>query len=210
MRAPWLTILLVLGCSATAQHGPRIGLGLATQGPGAFRGSTRDMLPAPLFGWCVEAQLHPQVRFAPELLWVTKGAFVRNPAIGSSSILTLRYLEVPLLLRISTDRKADGMFLLAGAGLGWFLKGREQRFLNGQLIWDEPYQLPDLQRRSQFNVVVGMGMEGRRWGFDVRGQSSLGLFDRLVTQQSQVYAITFTYRMGNPPPEPPPPAEEEP
>jgi len=189
-----------LAYSACAQHGPRVGIGLATRGPGVFGGSTA-MLPGPLLGWHVEARLHPQVSFVPEVLWMTKGSFARDPALGASTTLTMRFVEVPLLLKISTDKKPNGLFILAGPGLGWFVRGREQRFLNGSLTFDQPVVLADNERRSQFSITLGFGMEGQRWGFDARGQSSTGLFDPIIRPQNQVYALTVYCRLNNPPPE---------
>lgn len=205
-----LMALLLLTCASTAlgQHGPRIGIGMATQGPGTFGGSTANMLPGLLAGWHAEAKLHPQMSLVPEVLWMSKGSYVRNPAQGASTLLLLRYVEVPILLKISTDRKPEGMFLLGGFSLGWFIRGQERRWLNGNLVWDEPYRLADTQRRSQLSLNLGAGMESRRWTFDVRGMSSISPFDPLVRLQNQVYALTVAYRMGNPPPEPPTPTED--
>lgn len=166
------------------------------------------MMPAPLFGWHFEARLHDQVSFMPEVLWMTKGSYVRNPALRASTIFTMRYIEVPLLLKISTDKKPNGIFLLAGPGIGWFLQGREQRYLNGEKNYDEPIKLADNERRSQFSVTLGFGFEGRRFAFDARGQSSTGLFDAIVRPQNQVYALTVAYRFNNPPPVQPTEEEE--
>jgi hypothetical protein len=201
MRYITTAICAFVAFMALAQHGPRIGIGLATRGPGVFGGSKADMLPGPLFGWHFEAPLHPQVSLMPELLWMTKGALVRVPAQGLSTVFTLRYIEVPLVLKISTDRKPNGLFILAGPGLGWFVRGREQRFLNGQLTFDEPVALADNERRSQFSVTLGFGMEGQRWGFDARGQSSTGLLDPVVRPQNQVYMLTVYFRFNNPKPQ---------
>ena len=209
VRLVLLLTLFSLNTGLNAQHGPRVGFGLATRGPGVFGGSKADMMPAPLFGWHVEARLHDQVSFMPEVLWMTKGSYVRNPALRSSTILTMRYVEVPLLLKVSTDKKPNGMFILIGPGLGWFIQGREQRYLNGEKNYDEPIKIDDIGRRSQFSVTLGFGLEGRRFGFDVRGQSSTGLFDPIVRPQNQVYAITVTYRFNSAPPEKRAEEEEE-
>ncbi|MFN3875661.1 MAG: outer membrane beta-barrel protein [Flavobacteriales bacterium] len=208
MRAPALAMLL-FGAQAMAQHGPRLGIGLATQGPGVFAGSTASMLPGPFGGWHFELPLHEQVSLVPELLYATKGNFTRNPQQGASSALRMRYLELPLLIKVSTDKKPDGMFLLGGGGFGWFLAGRERRWLNGNLAYDEPFRLGDNQRRAQFSITVGMGMEGRRWSLDVRGMSSFSPFNPLVQVQNQVYALSVAYRFGNPPPEEPAPGDAD-
>jgi len=202
MRSTTITFCFFMACAALAQHGPRAGIGLATRGAGVFGGRQADMLPGAVLGWHAEAHLHAQVALVPEVLWMTKGVLVREPAQGVSTLLTMRYIEVPVLLKISTDRKPNGLFILAGPGLGWFVRGREQRFLNGQLTFDQPVVLADNERRSQFSITLGFGMEGQRWGFDARGQSSTGLLDPVVRLQNQVYALTVYFRFNNPKPPP--------
>lgn len=209
MRSLITVLCAFFACMASAQHGPRIGIGLATRGPGVFGGSRADLLPGPVLGWHAEALLHPQVALVPEVLWMTKGSLVRVPAQGLSTVFSQRYIEVPILLKISTDRKPNGIFLLAGPGIGWFVRGREQRFLNGQLTYDEPITLTENERRSQFSISIGFGMEGQRWGFDARGQSSTGLLDAVVRPQNQVYMLTVFARLNNPPPPPPEGASED-
>ncbi len=177
-------------------NGPRIGVCMATQSAGGLFQNTTDMLAGPMIGWHFEAPLHWQVSLMPEILWMTKGSVVRNQAQGVRTRSTFRYLEVPLLLKISTDRRADGMFLLAGPSMGYFLSGRYQSWLNGQQNTDVRYDLSTNERRFQFSLIFGIGMEGERWAFDVRAQSSVTPFDRLIRVQNQVYALTVAYRMG--------------
>ncbi|MCB9184751.1 MAG: PorT family protein [Flavobacteriales bacterium] len=169
---------------------------MATQSAGGLFQNTTDMLAGPMIGWHFEAPLHWQVSLMPEILWMTKGSVVRNQAQGVRTRSTFRYLEVPLLLKISTDRRADGMFLLAGPSMGYFLSGRYQSWLNGQQNTDVRYDLSTNERRFQFSLIFGIGMEGERWAFDVRAQSSVTPFDRLIRVQNQVYALTVAYRMG--------------
>ena len=47
----------------------------------------------------------------------------------------------------------------------------------------------------QFSGAVGMGMEGPKWAFDVRAQTSLTPFDAMTNVQNVVYALTFAYRI---------------
>lgn len=186
-------------------HGPRFGLGMATQSTGGLFQSTDDLLLGPVLGWCLEAPLHPQLILQPELLWMVKGAVVRNQAQGVKSRSTYHYLEMPILLKISTDKESDGLFLLAGPSLGYYLTGRYQQWLNGDLNTDIKYDLSEDDNRFQFSVLLGMGTEGERWGFDVRAQTSLTPFQALVNVQNVLYALTFTYRIkGHKPPEPEP------
>jgi hypothetical protein len=202
MRSASFLIVSLLASAGAAQHGPRLGVGLATQSANGLFSNTQDMLPAPLAGWHVEIPLHAQMSVMPELLWMTKGSLVRNPAQGARTRLALNYLELPVLLKVSLGRQADGMYLLAGPSAGLFLSGRQQNWLNGQLISNEPYALQPGQQRIQFSALAGLGMEGPRWGFDARAQSSLTPFGQLVRVQSMVYALTVARRFGVKPPEP--------
>lgn len=208
MRLPSALLLAFASASVSAQdhsptqpfpegrNGPRLGVCLATQSAGTLFQNTSDMLAGPLIGWHFEVPLHWQVSLMPEILWLTKGSVVRNPSLGVRSRSTFRYLEVPLLLKVSTDKQADGMYLLVGPSAGYFLSGRYQSWLNGQENTDVRYNLSENERRFQFSAVLGMGMEGDRWAFDVRAQTSMTPFDRIVRVQNQVYALTVAYRMG--------------
>ena len=184
-------------------QGPRVGFGMATQSSGALFGNTSNLLFGPLLGWHFEAPVHPQVSIMPEVLWMTKGFVVRNPAQDTRARATFHYLEVPLGIKVSTDRAADGLYLLFGPSMGYYLRGRYQNWLNGELIQDVKYDLSSSQNRFQFSGMVGMGMEGERWSFDVRAQTSLTPFDRLQRVQNVVYALTVAYRIpGKKQPEP--------
>jgi len=199
-RAPLLSLLatlLTFGLHAQdVRMGPRVGIGLAAQSVGGLFQNTSNLMPAPLFGWHFEVPLHPQVSFTPEVLYMTKGFMVRNPFLATRDQSIYRYLEVPLLAKVSIDKKSDGMFLLIGPSLGYFLSGRFRSWLDGEQILDFKYNLSTSERRFQFSGLVGLGMEGHRWGFDVRAQTSLTPFDRFVRSQNVVYALTLAYRMG--------------
>ncbi len=186
-------------------QGPRIGFGMATQSNGQLFGNTSNLLLGPIIGWHFEAPLHPQVSLMPEILWMTKGFTIRNPAQSTRARSTFRYLEVPLGVKVSTDKAADGMYLLLGPSFGYFLSGRYQNWLNGDLITDVKYDLSSTQKRFQVSGMVGMGMEGERWSFDVRAQTSVTPFDRLQRVQNVVYALTVAYRIAGKKP-----AEEDP
>lgn len=192
-------LLLLCGLPAIAQeghHGPRVGLGMATQSVGGIFSNTSDLLLGPIIGWHFEVPVHTQVSITPEVLWMTKGFVVRNPAQATRSRSTFRYLEVPLLAKISMDKEPNGLFLLVGPSVGYFLSGRYKTWQNGQLLQDYKYDLSTSQRRLQFSAVAGLGIEGPRWGFDVRAQSSVTPFDRVVKVQNVVYALTVAYRIS--------------
>ena len=98
--------------------------------------------------------------------------------------------------RLSGTYEADGLFLLVGPSVGYYLSGRYETWQNGQLIQDVRFDLSTSQRRLQFSAVAGLPIEGPRWGFDVRAQSSVTPFDRVVKVQNVVYALTAAYRIS--------------
>lgn len=185
------------------RNGPRLGFGMASQSTGGLFQNGTDLLIGPYAGWHWEAPVHWQMSIMPELLWVTKGSVVRNPAQGVRERNTFRYLELPILLKMSTDKQQDGLFLLAGPSVGYFVTGRYQRWLNGEKDTDIKYDLSNTERRFQLSVLLGMGMEGERWAFDVRAQTSITPFEELIKVQNVVYALTVAYRMGGKKAEPP-------
>ncbi len=184
-----------LGIATHAQMGPRIGLGLATQSTGALFQNTGNLMPGPIIGWHFEAPVHPQVSIMPEILFMTKGFAFRNPAQATRQRATFRYIEIPLLAKVSLDKEEGGMYLLAGPTMGYFLGGRFRQWQENDLIFDIAYELPQNGRRLEFSGLVGMGVEGERWAFDVRAQTSLTPFERFTRIQNVVYALTLAYRM---------------
>ncbi|MEO8591641.1 MAG: porin family protein [Flavobacteriales bacterium] len=189
--------LMSLTCMAQdGHHGPRLGLGMATQSVGGLFQNTNDLLLAPILGWYIEAPVHPQVSIMPELLWMTKGAVVRNQTQGVHSRSALHYLEIPVNVKISTDAAPDGMYLLIGPSFGMFVSGRYQSWLYGDKTDDNKYTLSSDEQRFQFSGVVGLGMEGPRTAFDVRAQTSLTPFDAYTNVQNVVYSLTFGYRLS--------------
>lgn len=197
-----LAIILFTG-SGFAQNeelhsrmGPRFGLGLATQSVGGLFQNTSNLMPGPLLGWHFDLPIHRQVSIMPEFLWMTKGFSFRNPALATRTRSTFRYLEMPVLVKIHMDKnKADGLYLLAGPSVGYFLSGRFKQWVDGEIQFDGKYSLPPNGQRLQFSGLVGMGIEGEKWAFDVRAQTSVTPFERFTRIQNVVYAITFAYRL---------------
>lgn len=206
MRIPLFLIASALACSSVAQdshHGPRFGLGLATQSVGGLFQNTSNLMPAPLLGWHFDLPIHQQVSVMPEVLWMTKGFSFRNPAMATRAKSTFNYLEVPVLLKVHMERnRSDGLFLLGGPSMGYFINGTYKQWVDGDLLIDGKYTLPPNGRRMQISGLVGMGIEGEKWGFDVRAQTSVTPFERFTRIQNVVYALTFAYRIGEKKPKP--------
>lgn len=162
-----------------------------------------------MVGWFFEAPVHPQVSIMPEILYMTKGYNSRNQAQGARYRTTLRYLEIPLGIKVSTSKDTDGMYLIFGPSMGYFLKGRDQTWTNGQETAERTYtSLPSPQGRFQTSAFAGFGMEGDKWSFDVRTQASFQAFNKYQTGGQNVnYSLTFAYRIAGK--KPPPPETEE-
>ena len=147
-------------------------------------------------GWYIEAPLHQQVGLLVEALWLTKGSAYRNPAISNRTQNTYRYIEIPFLAKISTNKEPNGLFLLIGPSFGYLVSSRYKSWTNGVKIDDIKIDLTNSQRRFQFSGLAGIGLESERMTFDVRAQTSLTPFDRLLRVQNVVYAVTVGYRFS--------------
>ncbi|MEZ4738125.1 MAG: hypothetical protein R2818_01925 [Flavobacteriales bacterium] len=77
---------------------------------GSLFQSTSNLLPGVVLGYGIEYALHPQFIIMPELLYMTKGAVVRNQAQLTRSKSAFRYLELPLMVKVGTDDKPGGIF----------------------------------------------------------------------------------------------------
>lgn len=189
-------LVATTGTAQESHMGPRVGLGLATQSVGGLFQNTSNLMPGPMLGGHFDLPVHKQVSVMPEVLWMTKGFSFRNPAQQTRTRSTLRYLEVPISLKVHMDKnKSDGLYLLAGPSVGYFLGGTFKQWVDDQLLIDGEYRLPPNGRRMQVSGMVGMGVEGDRWSFDVRAQTSVTPFERFTRIQNVVYGITVAYRM---------------
>jgi hypothetical protein len=209
MKLRYLLLPILLApvlCTAQYIHGPRLGLGLATQSVGGLFQSTSNLLPAPVFGYGVELPLHPQFVIMPELLWMTKGAVVRNQVQQTRSRSAFRYLELPVLVKVSTDAKPGGIFLTIGPSIGYYVAGRSRTWFDGELKSDVKYDLQNTDNRFQFSAAVGMGTDMKKTSFEFRAQTSLTPFSATLRTQNIVYQLTFAWRII---PKPKDPREKE-
>lgn len=178
---------------AQTYHGPRVGLGLATQSVGGLFQNTSDLLVGPEFGWGLDILLHPQFSIMPELLYMTKGAVVRNPAQDTHSRTTFRYLELPVMVKVGTDTKAGGMLFTLGPSLGYYLSGNSKSWLGDDLVTDVDYELGDADR-FEFSGAVGIGFDQKKWTFEMRAQTGLTPFSPVTEVHNVVYSFLFAWR----------------
>jgi hypothetical protein len=119
---------------------------------------------------------------------------VRNNAQLTRSRTAMRYLELPLMVKVGTDAKPGGIFLTIGPSIGYYLSGRTQSWFNGEKTEDIKYDLQDTDNRFQFSGAVGMGTDLKRTSFEVRAQTSFTPFSSTLQNQNVVYQLTFAWR----------------
>lgn len=194
-RALLPLLFLPLVASAQNIHGPRLGMSLATQSVGGLFQNTSNLLPGVVLGYGMELPLHPQFVIMPELLWLKKGAAVRNPAQQTRSRASFNYLELPILVKVSTDAKPGGLFLTIGPSVGYYVSGRFKQWLDGELKQDFKYDLSTTDNRWQFSAAVGMGTDMKKTSFEFRAQTSLTPFSVTLQTQNIVYQLVFAWRI---------------
>jgi hypothetical protein len=197
-RTSLLAFLLPLLISAQVRQGPRIGLAIATQTAGQFLQWQGLPKLGPIIGYSWEIPYTHQVGILLEPMLMSKGSWTQNAPLKVNTFITLRYLEMPLMLKLDLDTARNGYFLTGGVVPGYWISGRYRVFQNGNEVQDFRYNLnqPNV-RRMQWSIGVGLGRAGDRWSWELRGQSSVTPFDRVVKQQNLVFSLQFTYRLLN-------------
>jgi Outer membrane protein beta-barrel domain len=180
------------------QAGWRFGLGLGSQSS-TFLGTTGLPLLGPIFGGRVDVPLDMVQHWSllVEMVYQHKGVVVQNAALQTFQTTRNQYLELPLLLKMNTHNKPDGIFLTAGAVLGYWLTGQSTVRQNGDKITEFNFDLnaPNVSR-WQPSAAVGLGWSYPRWDIEIRGQGSVTPFDRTLNVQNTLYGVLFTYKMA--------------
>ena len=208
IRSTLLLGLLPIALAAQMRHGPRIGLAVATQTAGQFLQWQGLPKLGPIVGWSFDIPYTYQVGFRVEPTLMSKGSWTRNDQTNTNTFVTLRYLELPVLLRLDLDTTKGGFFLTGGGIYGHWISGRVRTTINGEEFQNIRYDLsqPNVNK-SQWSVAVGLGQQGTKWSWEVRGQTSVTPFDRLIRSQNLVFGIHLTYWL--PLPEKPKKEEDE-
>lgn len=118
-----------------------------------------------------------------------------NQAQLTKSRTSLYYLELPVLVKVSTDAKPGGLFLTVGPSLGYFLSGRYKTWYNGEVKTDNKVDGSAADSRFQFSAAVGMGTDMRKTSFEFRAQTSLTPFSTTLQTQNIVYQLVFAWRI---------------
>lgn len=200
MRSTVLKSALLLSITLTAQvrQGPRFGLAIATQTAGQFLQWQGLPKLGPILGWSWEIPYTHQIGILVEPNIMSKGSWIQNAPQQTNTFTTLRYLELPVMLKLDLDTAKNGTFLTGGIIYGYWIYGRTRVTQYGQETSNVTYNLsqPNV-RRSQWSVAVGLGRAGKRWSWELRAQTSVTPFDRFIRSQNLVFGLHFTYRLLN-------------
>ena len=208
-RSLVFSVLIPIALCAQMRHGPRLGLAIATQTAGQFLQWQGLPKLGPIVGWSFDIPYTHQIGFRIEPMLMSKGSWTRNAQLSTNSFVTLRYLELPVVLRLDLDTVRGGFFLTGGVVYGYLLSQRLRTTVNGAETQNIKYDLsqPNVNR-SQWSVAVGLGQQGDKWSWELRGQTSITPFDRLIRSQNLVFGLHVTYWL--PLPKPKKEEEEEP
>ena len=188
------SVLIPIALCAQMRHGPRLGLAIATQTAGQFLQWQGLPKLGPIVGWSFDIPYTHQIGFRVEPMLMSKGSWTRNAQLSTNSFVTLRYLELPVVLRLDLDTVRGGFFLTGGVVYGYWLSGRLRTTVNGAEFQNIKYDLsqPNVNR-SQWSVAIGLGQQGDKWSWELRGQTSITPFDRLIRSQNLVFGLHVTY-----------------
>lgn len=186
-------LLLPLVIQAQVRQGPRIGLAVATQTAGQFLQWQGLPKFGPIIGWSWQIPFTEQTDILLEPMIMSKGSWIQNAPLRSNTFTTMRYLELPLMLKLKLNSD-HGTYLSGGLIGGYWISGRIRSTQDGQEISDIRFNLnqPNV-RRFQTSVALGLGRQGKKWGWEFRAQNSVTPFDRFIRSQNLVFGLHFTY-----------------
>ncbi|MBS1570577.1 MAG: PorT family protein [Bacteroidetes bacterium] len=199
VRLPYLCLVLLVPLALSAQesrNGPKVGLGIGTQTAGQFLAWSGLPKLGPIAGWSFEAPITSQVSLLIEPMYIGKGSVTVNSVYKTRSSIALNYLEMPLLLKVSTNPDPQGMYLSGGLMYGYLLHGKVKNFQYGNLVSEYVFNPSGTTNRGQWSAALGMGHEVGHWLLELRGQSSLNTFDRFIRSHNVVYSFQVAWRFA--------------
>ncbi|MCC6839258.1 MAG: PorT family protein [Flavobacteriales bacterium] len=193
------SLLFVLLCpllmaAQESRNGPKLGVGIATQTAGQFLAWAGLPKVGPVAGWSFEAPITGQVSLLIEPMYIGKGSVTVNSVYKTRTSIALNYLEMPLLLKVSTNPDPQGLYLSGGLMYGYLLFGKQKVFDHGNLVSEIEFSPSGHTNRGQWSAAVGLGQEVGSWLIELRGQSSLNTFDILVRSHNVVYSLQVAWR----------------
>lgn len=177
-----------------SRNGPKLGIGMGTQTAGKFLSWSGQPKLGLIVGWSFEAPVTSQVSLMIEPMYIGKGSVSVNSVYKTRSSIALNYLELPLLLKVSTNPDPQGLYLGGGILYGYLLHGKIRNFDHGNLISEYDFSPSGTTNRGQWSAALGLGHETGNWLFEIRGQSSLNTFDRLIRSHNVVYSLQIAWR----------------
>lgn len=126
----------------------------------------------------------------PEALLTWKGATL-DPD-DSDEVLRMRYLEVPLLVKLTAPAGGDGkaLYLLAGPTIGFPVSVRAT-------VDGDAADIKDRVASNEFGLTVGGGLQGRRWLLEGRyteGLSSIAADTSGDATRTRAIGVLFGVR----------------
>lgn len=194
-----LAIALLLPFSAAAQesrNGPKVGIDIGTQTAGQFLAWYGLPKLGLIAGWSFEAPITSQVSLLIEPMYIGKGSVSADPVLKTRGSVALNYLELPLMLKVSTNPDPQGLFISGGLMYGYFLFGKIRNYQDGNLVNAYDYSPSNNTNRSQFSAALGIGHEMGHWMWELRGQSSLNTFDAYVRSHNVVFSLQVAWRFS--------------
>ena len=195
LRTFSIALLLPLSVSAQeSRNGPKVGLGISCQTFGQFLAWNGQPKFGPLAGWSFEAPVTSQISLLLEPMYIMKGSRIVDSQQKTRSTTTLHYLEMPLLLKVSTNPDPQGLFLTGGFMYGYFLGGQSKDFQYGELKTTTKFTGDSETNRGQWSAAFGLGHEKGSWMWELRGQGSLNTFQPIEQSHNVVYSIQVAWR----------------
>jgi hypothetical protein len=181
---------------AQVRQGPRFGLAVATVNANQFLQWQGLPKLGPIAGWSWDIPYTHQLSFLVEPMFMSKGSWIQNAPLKSNTFTTLRYLELPVMLKLDVDTAKGGTYLSGGIIYGYWLSGHVRVTQDGEEISDVKFDLsqPNV-RRGQWSLALGLGRSGERWGWELRVQNSVTPFDPVQRTQNLVFGLHFTYKL---------------
>jgi len=196
-----LTLALLLPFSVAAQesrNGPKIGFDISCQTAGKFLGWNGQPKFGFLAGWSFEVPVTSQVSVLLEPMYIMKGSRTVDSYNKIRSNTTLNYIEMPVMLKVSTNPDPQGLFVTVGLMYGYFLGGETKTNNNGEVTRSSfSYAGTKAAKRSQWSAALGIGHEMGHWMWELRGQNSLNTFQATLSAHNVVYSLQVAWRFAS-------------
>jgi hypothetical protein len=195
-RSVWVVALTALWASPSAaqglEFGAKGGVGITSVSNVSEITSTSDSDAArrfgPVFGGFAAAPLRGRLSIQAEALVSIRGARLDVDS-NDDETLRLTYLDVPVLVKLTAPSGGDdkALYVIGGPYIGFNLQAKVRE-------GDEDRDIADRVTGTDFGVMVGAGLQGRRWL--VEGRYSAGLKNIATDSDDSVKARTIAVLAG--------------